>query len=243
MFAVMFEVQPKKERWDDYLDLAKFLKPALEKIDGFIDNERFASKRTKGRLLSLSTWSDEKAVIRWRTLGMHHEVQEKGRFEIFEDYRLRVGEITADTQIPKGQKLLQQRFDETEVSKSKVVTITELSPSDGKMSASTDLGAPEIGVHGVIDGEVFESIYNPGKLLLLVSWQDVDAVEAWKPKATATGKIHYRQVRVIRDYGMFDRREAPQYYPAIESRSIHVQPSNKVLEVGFGSGVTIATKP
>ena len=51
MFAVIFEVQPKKERWDDYLNLAKFLKPALEKIDGFIDNERFASKRTKGRLL------------------------------------------------------------------------------------------------------------------------------------------------------------------------------------------------
>ena len=80
MFAVIFEVQPKKERWDDYLNLAKFLKPALEKIDGFIDNERFASKRTKGRLLSLSTWPDEKAIIRWRTLGMHHEVQEKGRF-------------------------------------------------------------------------------------------------------------------------------------------------------------------
>ena len=27
-----------------------------------------------------------------------------------------------------------------------------------------------------------------------------------------------RHVRVIRDYGMFDRREAPQYYPAVERR-------------------------
>jgi heme-degrading monooxygenase HmoA len=225
MFAVIFEVQPKKERWDDYLNLAKFLKPALEKIDGFIDNERFASKRTKGRLLSLSTWRDEKAIIRWRTLGMHHEVQEKGRFEIFEDYHLRVGEITADTQIPKGQKLLQQRFDETEVSRAKVVTISELSPTGDKESASTDLGAPEIGIHGVIDCEVFESIYNPGKLLLLVSWQDADAADARKPKATALGKLRYRQVRVIRDYGMFDRREAPQYYPDIESKLIHSQAS------------------
>jgi heme-degrading monooxygenase HmoA len=226
MFAVIFEVQPRKECWDDYLSLAKFLKPALEKIDGFIDNERFASKRTKGRVLSLSTWRDEKAIIRWRTLGMHHEVQEKGRFEVFEDYRLRVGEITADTQIPKGQKLLQQRFDETEVSQAKVVTISELSPTDGKKSASTDLvtdlGAPETGVHGVIDCEVFESIYNPGKLLLLVSWQDADAAEARKPKATATGKLRRRQVRVIRDYGMFDRREAPQYYPDIGSKPIRV---------------------
>jgi hypothetical protein len=26
----------------------------------------------------------------------------------------------------------------------------------------------------------------------------------------------HRIVRVVRDYGMFDRRESPQYYPAIE---------------------------
>jgi len=69
MFVVIFEVQPKKERWDDYLALAKQLKPKLETVDGFIDNERFRSKRTEGRLLSLSTVRDEKAVIRWRTQG------------------------------------------------------------------------------------------------------------------------------------------------------------------------------
>jgi heme-degrading monooxygenase HmoA len=96
MFAVIFEVQPKAEKFNDYLDLAKFLKPKLESIEGFIDNERFESKRTKGRVLSLSTWADEKAVIRWRTQGEHHGVQEKGRSEVFEDYHLRVGEITAD---------------------------------------------------------------------------------------------------------------------------------------------------
>jgi hypothetical protein len=25
-----------------------------------------------------------------------------------------------------------------------------------------------------------------------------------------------RHVRVVRDYGMFDRREAPQYYPPVK---------------------------
>jgi heme-degrading monooxygenase HmoA len=71
------------------------LKPKLEAIDGFIDNERFASMKTKGRVLSLSIWRDEKAVVRWRTHGEHHDVQEKGRFEVFEDYHLRrVGEVT-----------------------------------------------------------------------------------------------------------------------------------------------------
>jgi heme-degrading monooxygenase HmoA len=220
MFAVIFEVQPKQERWDDYLSLAKFLKPKLEAIDGFIDNERFASKRTKGRLLSLSTWRDEKAVIRWRTQGEHHAVQEKGRFEIFEDYHLRVGEITADTDVPQGQQLREQRLDETEVGKAKAVTISELAPTSGDKPLSADLAA-DLGLPkttpGIVDQEVFESIYVPGKLLLLVSWRDEAAARSWQARPIAGGKLRHRQVRVIRDYGMFDRGEAPQYYPDVES--------------------------
>jgi heme-degrading monooxygenase HmoA len=216
MFAVIFEVQPKKGRFDDYLSLARFLKPELEKIDGFIDNERFGSKRTEGLVLSLSTWRDEKAVIRWRTLGVHHKVQEKGRSEVFEDYHLRVGEVAADNQVPRDQKLQELRLDETEIGKAKVVTISELLPNkDGKPASANlvaDLGLSKSGTDGVIDQEIFESITNPGKLLLLVSWRDAPAAEQWKPKTTAEGKLRHRRVRVIRDYGMSDRREAPQYY-------------------------------
>lgn len=28
--------------------------------------------------------------------------------------------------------------------------------------------------------------------------------------------VRYRQVRVIREYGMRDRREAPQYFPPVD---------------------------
>src|SRR3981189_140632 len=115
MFAVIFEVQPKPGRFDDYLDLAKSLKPKLEAIEGFIDIERLESRRTAGRVLSLSIWRDEKAVVRWRAQGDHHGAQQKGRFEIFEDYRLRVGEITADTAPPAGTPVEHTRFDETQV--------------------------------------------------------------------------------------------------------------------------------
>jgi hypothetical protein len=62
---------------------------------------------------------------------------------------------------------------------------------------------------------VFESLYNPGKLLLLVSWQDAAAAQRWRPDSAAGGAPRHRHVRVIRDYGMSDRREAPQYYPAV----------------------------
>jgi|SRR5579859_4785611 len=221
MFAVIFEVQPKPDRWDEYLGLAKLLKPEIERIDGFIDNERFSSRRTKGRLLSLSTWRDEKAVIRWRTLAMHHQTQEKGRFEVFEDYHLRVGEVTADTRIPAGQVLRDQRLDETEVGTAKAVTISELAARDGQPASAdlaADLGVPRPGADGVVDREIFESIYQPGKLLLLVSWQDAAAAERWQGRAAGDGNLRHRQVRVIRDYGMADRREAPQYYPPVPVR-------------------------
>src|SRR5205085_1511179 len=109
MFAVIFEVNPKPEQWEAYLGYAKLLRPELEQIDGFIDNERFSSLRRKGWLLSLSIWRDEKAVIRWRTRARHHEVQEKGRTEVFGDYHLRVGGIIADNRLPAGPLLRQHR--------------------------------------------------------------------------------------------------------------------------------------
>src|SRR5262245_18640003 len=219
MFVVIFEVQPKKDRWDDYLALAKQLKPKLEAVDGFIDNERFRSSRTEGRLLSLSTWRDEKAVVRWRTHGEHHGVQEKGRFEVFQDYHLRVGEVTADSQPPQGLAVEQMRFDETEIGAAKSVTITEVIPNDRARDLAAALGL-DASAEGLVDHESFESIYHAGKVLLLASWRDARAAGAWKPAAIAAAQaLRHRQVRIVRDYGMFGRREAAQLSPGIERRS------------------------
>src|SRR5262249_22944608 len=139
MFAVIFEVEPKPERREDYLALAQRLRPALEAIDGFVSVERFASRRHEGRMLSLSLWRDEKAVIRWRTHAAHHGAQERGRGEIFGDYRLRVGEVAADTQPPDGLALVQQRFDATETGDAKVVTVTDVTADDaGRLATAPD---------------------------------------------------------------------------------------------------------
>jgi heme-degrading monooxygenase HmoA len=225
MFAVIFEVQPKSNRWDQYLGLAKQLRPELEQIGGFIDNERYRSQRTEGRLLSLSTWADEKSVIRWRTHAMHHGVQEKGRFEVFEDYHLRVGEITADTHIPPNQTIQHLRLDATEVGAAKCVTISEIDRGAGAQPSDVEtlrdrLRVPAIGRDGVSDAELFASIYTEGKLLLLASWRDFAAADGWRPPTSLpdAGRVRHRRVRVIRDYGLADRREAPQYYPDVARR-------------------------
>lgn len=223
MFAVIFEVQPKKERWKDYLDLAKQLRPKLEAIAGFIANERFDSTTIKGRVLSLSTWRDEKAVVRWRTHGEHHRVQEKGRFEVFEDYHLRVGEITADSAPPDSIAVEETRLDETQIGDAKLCTITEVSlPSGLKSGVRPETVLAHLRLdpqaQGLIEHEVFESIYNPGKLLILGSWRGKSDAAAWKPLPfDDAGKLRHRQVGVIRDYGMFERREAPQFYPQVSA--------------------------
>src|ERR1700692_3131491 len=128
MFSVIFEVHPKKEQFELYLALAKDLKPILEGIDGFIDNERFESTRRPGWILSHSTWRDEKSVVRWRTVAKHHDTQQRGRDEVFQDYHLRVGEIVADTAPPAGASLVEQRLDETEIGQAKFATLTEVQP-------------------------------------------------------------------------------------------------------------------
>jgi heme-degrading monooxygenase HmoA len=93
MFAVIFEVQPKPGREQDYIDLATALRPEVEKIQGFISVERFQSLAAPGKLVSISFWQDEEAVKRWREHTRHYLAQMSGRQQIFADYRITVTEV------------------------------------------------------------------------------------------------------------------------------------------------------
>ena len=96
MIAVIFEDVPAPGKRQEYLDLAAKLRPDLEKLDGFISIERFASLTDETKLLSLSFWRDEEAVKRWRNLESHRAAQAKGRGGVFADYRLRVASVLRD---------------------------------------------------------------------------------------------------------------------------------------------------
>jgi heme-degrading monooxygenase HmoA len=202
MFVVLFEVQPKREQWDRYLELAAMLRPELLQVRGFIDNERYSSERTEGRLLSLSTWEDEKALIRWRTQARHHDVQRQGRFEVFEDYHLRVGEVLSDSD---EQDLSHSRLDLTEVGATPAVTVTETVAGGG---LSLPPSSEEL-----LDAESYSGITITGKRLTLASWLSDEAAGAWIERQTTGARR--RHVRVIRDYGMHRREEAPQYFSGV----------------------------
>jgi hypothetical protein len=58
-------------------------------------------------------------------------------------------------------------------------------------------------------------VLSPGDIILLMSWRDRGAAEAFERELSLPDGARLRGVRVVRDYGMFDRRVAPQYYPEV----------------------------
>jgi heme-degrading monooxygenase HmoA len=96
MIAVIFEVWVGDQGTAEYLDIAAALRPIVEKIDGFISIERFASLSEPNKLLSLSLFRDETAIAAWRNIEAHRKAQIRGRRGVFANYRLRIASVVRD---------------------------------------------------------------------------------------------------------------------------------------------------
>ena len=105
-----------------------------------------------------------------------------------------------------------------------IAIIFEVTPKEGKTDPYLDMAAQmrplAEGIDGFISVERFQSITNPGKLLSLSFWRDEAAVEEWRKlaahrRAQQAGRNDFfsdyrlRVAHVMRDYGMFERDEAP----------------------------------
>jgi heme-degrading monooxygenase HmoA len=223
MFSVIFEVHPRTGQWDNYLGIAAMLRPELEKVDGFVDNLRYRSLTRHGWILSLSSWRDEKSVVRWRTQPRHHGAQEMGRNEVFLDYHLRVGQITKDANIPEGFELREQRLDETETGEATtVILINGKLDSDRLNDTNAEEVARNLGLRakpeGLVNWDVFDAVLTPGDVILLSSWRTQLQAEIFENSIPPRTGTRLRQVRIIRDYRMSDRREAPQYFPDVPGK-------------------------
>jgi heme-degrading monooxygenase HmoA len=241
MFSVLFEVHPKPDQKDAYLGYGKMLKPELEQIDGFVDNVRYRSLTREGWLLSLSSWRDEKALVRWRIKTIHHGVQEKGRSTIFLDYHLRVGQLTRDTGLAAGSALHEQRLDVTETGDATTVVTINTRRSAGWVENSRAIDvAKELGLDadaaGLVSWDVFDAVLTPGDVILLTSWRDHDAAEAFAAAARLPEQARLRSVRIVRDYGMYDRREAPQYYADLKQPAAATDSEVQAPQTGSAAG-------
>ncbi|WP_462163023.1 antibiotic biosynthesis monooxygenase family protein [Pseudoalteromonas xiamenensis] len=96
MIAVIFEVTLNAEGMTRYFKMAQALKGALSQVDGFISVERFQSLSDADSFLSLSFWQSEAAILQWKTHFEHQLAQEKGKTELFSNYRIRVSNVLRD---------------------------------------------------------------------------------------------------------------------------------------------------
>jgi heme-degrading monooxygenase HmoA len=112
-----------------------------------------------------------------------------------------------------------------------IAVIFEVVPAPGRRDAylgkAADLRPLLDGIDGFLSIERFESLSVPGKVLSLSFWRDEEAVKSWRNgaehrQAQAMGRdgvfadYRLRIASVIRDYGMFERAEAPE-----DSRAHH----------------------
>ncbi|MGC8476841.1 MAG: antibiotic biosynthesis monooxygenase family protein [Acetobacteraceae bacterium] len=195
MFVVIFEVRPKPAWWDAYLAHAAALRPELLAMPGFIDNLRYRSRARPGWLVSLSAWADERALVRWRAHPAHHVVQADGRARVFADYRLRVAEVLTDSAPPAGHVPAPFRRDATEAGGPRAALLLDV-PATAPMPA---LGP-------AVEQDRFDGIADPAQGLVLGFYADpADAPDPPAPRR--------RLALILRDYGMRERAEAPQFHP------------------------------
>lgn len=112
-----------------------------------------------------------------------------------------------------------------------IAVIFEVWPASEHKQAYLDIAArlrPLLdNIEGFISIERFESLSEPGKILSLSFWRDEQAVEMWRRQsehraAQAKGRrdifqdYRLRVVSIVRDYGMFEREQAPD-----DSRLLH----------------------
>ena len=96
MYLVLFEVFPHNDQKDRYFELAAQLRETLHQQPGFVHVERFQSLVDEGKILSISCWETQDAILNWRQHAKHMVVQAEGKERVFASYRLRVAEVTRD---------------------------------------------------------------------------------------------------------------------------------------------------
>jgi len=111
-----------------------------------------------------------------------------------------------------------------DINKHAIAVIFEVIPAEGYKDEYLNIALslkPRLEkIKGFISIERFQSIYHPEKILSLSFWENEEAIKTWrteeihrnaqsKGRETVFKDYHLRIAQVVRDYGMFDRKEAP----------------------------------
>jgi heme-degrading monooxygenase HmoA len=205
MIGLFFEVQTRPGHADQYLELAASLKPALEASGGCRFIDRFRSLTRENLLLSYQIWQDEGSMTAWRAHGYHHEVQKAGREKVFSDYRIRVAQLIHEAR--PGQSVWQpdRRTPYNDPARRRPTYVLAAESKSARVPVETEWRR-----------DAFASVYRDRHFAHLIDLPDQHSGVEFGARLFADPTIEYFRVfEVMRDYGMYDRTEAPQYYPDV----------------------------
>ena len=193
MHALFFEVTPRPGHEDLYFEHAAALRPILEQNEGLIFIDRYKSLARPGTILSHSLWEDEASLVRWRNDTRHQVAQKAGREVHFADYRLRIAQVIASVTGKDGARTRVPNKDQNQTPRRLVAVVESCGEPYGN------------------EGEAFESVNRDDVYVSVIS---VETDRQGDGLVQAAGEADLvtsaRLCLVSRDYGMFDRHEAPQ---------------------------------
>ena len=209
MIAQFFEVETRVGHRDQYLELAASLRPALDTMGGCLFIDRFQSLSRKNLLLSYQIWQDEGAMTAWRVYAKHHRIQEIGREAVFSDYRIRIAQVIHEARPNQPIWQPERRTPYNDPARRAPTYVLATESKSGKLAVKTEWRH-----------DAFASVYREGQFAHLFDVPDPQAGIAFGEKLFADPTTEYVRIfEVMRDYGMYERTEAPQYYPPVERSS------------------------
>lgn len=188
MHALFFEMRPLPGHLDHYFAHVARLRPVLAQHTGLSFLDRYLSLTDPDLLLSHQLWASEEALVAWRADRDHRRSQTAGRNVHFADYRIRV-----------GARVIHQAVGHP-------ARTDEAAPAEVTHMLALYSTAPVIA-----DGfRAFESVNHKGRFIALASYPALavakDALDSFRD---AEGLQEAAIYSLRRDYGQFDRAQAP----------------------------------
>jgi len=190
MHALFFEVRPHPGHLEHYFEHVARLRPILARHAGLAFIDRYASLRDADVLLSHQLWESEDAIIAWRRDAEHRRSQTAGNKVHFADYRIRVG----------------ARVRHWQAGTPDMIAHPAVAP-DAAQHVLAVYGTQPVTDAGVT---AFHSVNHNGQFIALSTHAgQATADTAFQAMIGRDGVEQAAVYSIRRDYGLFDRAQAP----------------------------------
>ena len=219
MLALVFEVSPREGHESHYFERAAILRPRVEANPGLLFLDRYRSLSRPGIILSHSLWKDKASLEAWRTDKVHRSAQDAGRNTHFADYRIRIAPVIDHVEPDIAHSDSANSVDRTSTS--------EFGNEPGQVPVKFLLIVASLGPLDCQSGETFESLNRTGVNLTIATENTLSAAREFVSQMRGISQVSdIKCCTVLRDYGMFDRAQAPADKDVRAGESVSVGGSN-----------------